>query len=170
MKKNILLIIALLFFQSCIEERIDIKEASKIVHLTKSDLKTFSELRKQLIIDVVKIRKQKDSSTLHQTNRIYINTYYLNKIDSIKYTRFFLKLNGKVGNIMINTSGGINFTLKETNQHRIANYTEKYLHQLVSVDCDCPPDSIFNNVDTVFLDSTINKEWKYTFCKVLTGW
>lgn len=58
MKKNILLIIVFLFFQSCINERIDIKEASKIVPLTKQDLKIFAELRKQMFVDSIEIRKK----------------------------------------------------------------------------------------------------------------
>ena len=83
---------------------------------------------------------------------------------------FFSKLKGKlVKNIHINSTGSVIFTIKDNVQMNSGAYNEAYIHVLVSSDFHWPLNTVFNDVDTVFVDSTINKDWKYTFYKALTG-
>lgn len=96
------------------------------------------------------------------------NALYLNKIDSIKYTKLFSKLKVEnLGDIMINSDGRTDFVIKKTTQLNNGDYNENYIHELIYINCDCPVNYM---ADTVFLDSTINKEWKYIFYKTLSGW
>jgi hypothetical protein len=160
--------------QSCnlTDKKVDIVEASKLVTLNSSDLETFSQLRQQLLSDSVAIKKQNDETTalVNRTSWMITNSYYLNQIDSTKYSILFLKLKGKLlDDIRINKFGSIIFTIKENTQMNTGNYNETYSHQLISTDYNYSIKTVFNNIDTVFVDSTINKDWKYTFYKALTG-
>lgn len=90
------------------------------------------------------------------------NSYYLNQVDSSRYKTFFAKLKGKlVDDIRINRDRSIIFTIKESMQMNEGDYIETYSHQLISKDCICPINTVFNHVDTVFVDSLINEEWQY---------
>lgn len=174
MKSHQIIVIAIIFLESCIStyKKIDTKEASELVRLESNDLLVFSLLKRELITDSAAIRKQNDETTapVNRTDWLNTNSYYLNQIDSSKYTLLFSKLKGKlINDIRINRNGSAIFTIKQNVQMNDDNYNETYSHQLVSGDCNCPIDKVFNHVDTVFVDSIINKDWRYTFYKVLTG-
>ncbi len=174
MKSKQIIATAIIFLQSCISsyEKIDIKEASKLVHLDSSDLALFSQLRQQLIRDSSAIRKQNDETTAppNRTSWMGTNSYYLNHIDSSSYATLFSKLKDKlVDKIYLSRNGKVIFTLKENVQMNVDDYNETYSHQLISADCNCPINTVFNHVDTVFVDSVVNKDWRYNFHKALTG-
>jgi hypothetical protein len=171
---HIIFFFAIFSLYSCIlpTEEIDIEEAKRTVHLDSTYLTSFYELRQQLLKDTASIRKQNDGTTArgNRTNWMSTNSFYLNQIDSSRYTVLMSKLKGRmVDNILINRNGSTIFTIKENVQMNVGDYNETYTHQLVSGDCRCPIKTVFNNVDAVFVDSTINGHWKYTFYKVLTG-
>ena len=173
MKRHHIIIAAGILFQSCISayDKIDMKKAMQPVHLDANDLMAFSQLRQQLISNSVKIKKQNETiSRSNQSDWFTTNSYYLKQIDSSKYATLYAKLNGKlVDNIYINRNGSTIFTIKANIQMHTDGYNESYEHQLVNIDCNCPIQGIVSNVDTVYIDSAINKEWEYRFFKALTG-
>jgi hypothetical protein len=159
--------------QSCLEsEKIDMEEARKLVYLDAEDLATFSELRSQLIKDSTAIRR--DDERVNNFNHVVrwftTNSYYLDQIDSLKYERLFDNLKGKMeDDILIDSSGVTIFTIKHRTQHYLHNYQQRYTHSLISTDCKYPLRSIIGGLDSVFIDSAINKDWRYVFHKALTG-
>lgn len=174
MKTLQIIVIILILLQSCNSgyKKIDIKAASQLVHLDSIDLSVFSQLKEELLNDSSAIRKQNDETkgSFNRTSWLTTNSYYLNQIDSLKYSAFFYKLKDKLVNlILVNRDGSAIFTIKQNTQMNDNNYNDTYSHQLVSGDCNCPIAEVFNQVDTVFVDSVINKKWRYTFLKVLTG-
>jgi hypothetical protein len=154
-------------------KKINITEAMKPVHLDSIDLAAFSQLKQQLIKDLPAIMKQNEitnGSNHSQYTWISTNLYYLNQLDSFKYSNIYSHLKRKPEeNIHINKKGGIIFAIKRNVQLHKDTYNEAYEHLLISSDCNCPTETIYNNIDTVYIDSTINKEWKYISLKNLTG-
>jgi hypothetical protein len=174
MKRHQIIAITFLLLQSCTfsYKKLDKKEASQLVRLESNDLSTFSQLKQELINDSSLIRKQNDETTAppNRTNWLSTNSYYLNQIDSSKYALLFSKLKGKlVDDISLNKNGSVIFTIKQNVQMNDNDYNETYSHQLISRDCNCRISNVFNHVDTVFVDSIINKDWTYVFYKILTG-
>lgn len=163
MKSLQILVIAFVFLQSCISpyKNIDIKEAKQLVQLNTNDLNYFSQLRQQLLNDSIAIRRLYETvaASSNRTEWMGTNSYYLNQIDSSRYKVLFSKLKGKLADdIRINSNGSVIFTIKENVQMNLNDYNETYSHQLVSADCNCPINTVFNNVDTIFVDSAINKD------------
>lgn len=113
-----------------------------------------------------KINPQARSSEWITTNR-----YYLLKIDSARYASIYAKLNLRwADHILMNQHGGVIFRLKDNTRINDSRDNETFSHELVSANCQCPVTGVYNKVDSVFIDSAINKDWKYVFYKVLTGW
>lgn len=178
MKSYHILFIAFICFQSCYP-KIDIKKASQLVQLDSVDLACFSNFRQQLINDSVAIRRdfEKRNYSVEWENEdeydkltkwVSTTSYHLNQIDSSKYKMFFSKLNGKiVDGIYMGKNGCVIFRIKENVQVHVKTYNEAYIHELVSTDCNY---SSLKYGDTIFVDSIINKDWRYVFYKALTGW
>jgi hypothetical protein len=174
MKSFRIIVVACILFQSCIstDDKIDIKKAKRLVYLDTNDLVAFSQLRQQMINDSIKIKEQNDetASPYKQSGWFTTNSYYLKQIDSPRYATLYEKLKGKlVDNIYMNRNGSTIFTIKANIQMHSDDYDESYEHQLIYTNCNCPIQEIFSNVDTVYVDSTITKKWKYRFFKALTG-
>ncbi len=166
MKSYHVLFIVFICLQSCCYPQIDIREAKQIVHLDSVDLAYFSSFRQQLLNDSAAIRE--DYERLYPPYWTTAASYSLNQIDSAKYGMFFLKLKGKiVDGIRMNMDGCVIFKIKSNTQMHYPEQHETYIHQLFSADCDC---SYLRYVDTLFVDSVINKDWRYVFYKDLTGW
>ena len=100
------------------------------------------------------------------------NIYYLNQIDSVRYSTILSRLKGKYeNNFSISDSGGqVVFYLKTYVQKKCNDYDNTYQHQLVTenypnpaINCKTCPDT------TLFIDSAVNKNWRYVFEKYNSG-
>lgn len=174
MKKIIPALLILISLSACnfSNEREAREEARNPVQLSPDDLAVFAALKQQLVHDSAAIRKQNDKTTAppNRNNWLSTNSYYLNQINFEKYNRPYTKLAGKfVDDITLSRKGGVVFKLKETVRENFGNYNETYTHFLISRDCNCPPDKIYSIVDSVFVDSIIDKDWRYVSAKELTG-
>jgi hypothetical protein len=163
---------ALLYSCANLYESIDKREARELVYLNANDLTSFSQLRQQLMHDTAQIRKLYEPlvAPANRTNWISTNSYYLYQIESLKYAVLIRKLKNKlVDEFAINDNGSVVFTLKERVQMHSGDYSETYKHQLITGDYKASADKLANHIDSVFVDSTINKDWRYVSYKSLTG-
>jgi hypothetical protein len=158
------------FLQSCLctDDTLDKEVAMSTVRLTKIDLENFDSLKIQLIHDRSEIQRL----TPHGSgNWVTTNTYYLNQIDSIRYSAILSRLKGKYeNNFSISDSGQIIFYLKTYVQRKCNDYNDTYQHQLVSKNFMYPAITCKNCPDTtLFIDSIINKDWRYVFDRYHSG-
>jgi hypothetical protein len=168
----LLMLSILLSFGTTGCDSFDVREAQKPVSLTPTDLETFLNLKEHLIQDLASIRIQYASVTTpnNRTKWMSTNSYYLYQIDSIKYASVLSKLQNKYkDDLKISDSGQVIFTLKDMTEMNTDDYNQSYTHLLISSDCNCPVNTFVSNVDTVYIDSTINARWKYVSFKALSG-
>jgi|GEM_PF-3714826 len=172
-------LITLIIISGCLQACSSMKEDSmskeemkRIVYLSQDDLMCFSQLRQQLLTDSAVIGKQniEVQPAIGRREWMTTNSYYLNRLDSVKYAILFSKLKGKlVDDIMINNKGDVIFRIKQNTERYWDSYNITYSHDIISADYQYPITKVFNMVDTVFVDSTINRNWRYISYKVLTG-
>jgi hypothetical protein len=169
--KTFFFILSLTFFlQSCLctDDTLDKGVAMSVVRLTKIDLQNFDSLKMQLIHDRSEIKRLTPQGP---ENWVTTNTYYLNQIDSVRYSAILSRLKGKYeNNFSINDSGQTVFYLKTYVQRKCSDYNDTYQHQLVSTNYIYPAITCRNCPDTtLFIDSIINKHWRYVFERFHSG-
>ena len=162
MKTTTFLIFLLLV--SC--KNFDVNEAKNKVILNSNDLQTFGVLNQEFSKD------SKQISNLMNDNGKWIttNSYYLNQIDSIKYTKLLKKITGKyIDDFKINDKGDVCFILKQSVNINSDNYNDSYVHQLINSECDYKKNFSSQNGDTIFSAFLINSKWRYVSRKFYTG-
>lgn len=167
-----LIILACVFLHSCGfgDNKIDLEKAKQPVVLDSNNLAVFSSLHHQLMSDSLAILQQcQTSMAVNSRGWMTTNSYYLKQIDSSRYVALYDRLKGKfVDNIHIHRNGNTIFTIKSNVETHWDNYNESYIHKLVSVNSDSIQ-TIYGDIDTVYIDSVVNKDWRYVFYKALTG-
>ncbi len=164
-------LILIVLFQSClfVDDTFDKDAAIAKINLDQRDIQNFNALKTRLIRDLPMIKKVMQGIS-QQGKWIATNTYYLNQVDSVSYSKILSKLNGKYyDDLFISDSGQVIFILKNYVQRKSNDYNNTYQHQLVSAECNCPNVATSDNGDTVYVDSLINPDWKYVVRKYYSG-
>lgn len=170
MKSTMFLVVTSICLQSCTS--MSEQEMKQLVYLSPGDLTCFSQLRQQLLTDSAALRKQaiETEPAIFRREWMHTNSYYLNKIDSVKYAACFSKLKDKLADdIMVSNKGGVIFTIKRNTERHFNGYNNTYYHDIISADCEYPIKKGFAMIDEVYVDSMINKSWRYASYRALTG-
>jgi len=170
---KIVVLISTALIQSCYYTSPgDIKKASEKVVLTKNDLVVFSGIRDKLGHDLPILKKQDsviNGRLIKSTTWIRTNSYYLNQVDSPGYHKLFSKLKCEwKDDFQINNPSQVIFTLKQYVQYT-SSWTYSYTHELISANCNCPLEISPADGDTIYVDSVIDKNWRYRYYKMHGG-
>ncbi len=156
----------MLCFISCFDV-LNVYNPKETVNLSKEDLEAFELLKQELLNDLARIRKVMPDS---DEEWVFTNSYYLNQVDSIKYTPLLKRLKGKyVDNFAVDESGNCGFILKEYVDRNASDYNHRYEQQLISIKCNCLDNFTTLNGDTIFVDSIVNNNWRYISRMYYTG-
>jgi hypothetical protein len=153
----------------CTNDPIDIDQVNKRVNLNSADLQNFKRLSEALVQDLPKIRSVTPSG--NGNSWLETNSYYLDQIDSAKYSALLAPLKGKqTDRFWITESGETQFVLKEYTQMKCNTYDDSYTHLLVSTRNNIPAHLIFRDLQVMYVDSVINQYWKYQYFMTHSGW
>lgn len=164
--KNYLITICLLVLVSCNRNTFDLIKARQIENISKDDLNTYKTLSLYIQDDMDTIKTMSMTLIAEGMDTTYLltNSYYLSKIDSVKYTDLIKKLAGQgIFKDYIqysNKKGIIKYRIKENTDNNIA-----YIHELIYTS-----GNYFNPTEyEVIIDSIISPTWRYLFYKANIG-
>ena len=155
---------------SCSSEQSDLEGFDKKVQLEKEDFKNFNELKNQLLVDLIEIRKISKKMTSADTTFLSTNNHYLFQINKDIYQPILKKLQDKEifkGTINTSHNGTLIFTLKERfDDTNLPHFI--YSHDLVwNAKPDFSPP--YSGTIEVLLDSNIDENWKYVYYRAQVG-